>query len=187
MGHFCRDCPLDARQKLEGSVSGDWENPLSNRGACPAEEYSRGPQFRNRVASESQHIRMIRMLTPDRCARTETPPVDGCTTEQTTPKSGFDPLVVELRSCMKSKRKRSGLKVRFERSPLPDLLYTEESEVTGSGMSTPHAGVQSARCIQVRNFLSTLGALMSWTTMERTRWGLFNVRDVKKLRVRSES
>lgn len=27
MEHFCRDCPLDARQKSEGSVSGDWENP----------------------------------------------------------------------------------------------------------------------------------------------------------------
>lgn len=137
MGHFCRDCPLDARQKSEGSVSGDWDSPLSNRGACPAEEYSRGPQFRNRVASESQHIRMIRMLTPDRCARTETPPVDGCTTEQTSPKSGSDPLVVELRSCMKSKRKRSGLKVRFERPPSLDRFSNEEPEVPGSGVSTP--------------------------------------------------
>lgn len=68
---------------------------------------------------------------------TETPLVDGCTTEQTSPKSGSDPLVVELRSCMKSKRKRSGLKVRFERSPLVDLFSNEEPEVPGSGVSTP--------------------------------------------------
>lgn len=135
MGHFCRDCPLDARQKSEGSVCGDWDSPLSNRGACPTEDYSRGTQFRSRAASESQLIRTVRMLTPDRSDRTETPPVDGCTMEQTTPKSGSDTLVVELRSCMK--RKRSGLKVQFESSPSPDLFSNEEPEVPGSRVSAP--------------------------------------------------
>ena len=109
IGYFCRDCPLDARQKLEGSVSGDWDSPLSNRGACPAEDYSRGPQFRSRAASESQLIRTVRMVTPDRSDRAETPPVDGCTTEQTSRKSGSNPLVVEVRSCMKSRSEHSGL------------------------------------------------------------------------------
>lgn len=80
---------------------------------------------------------MVRMPTADRCARTEIPPVDGCTTEQTIPKSCSDPLVVELRCCIKSKRKNSGLKVRFEMSPSPDLFSTEEPEVPESGVSTP--------------------------------------------------
>lgn len=137
MGHFGRDCPLDARQKSEGSVSGDWDSPLSNRGACPAEDYSRGPQFRSRAASESQLIRTVRMMTPDRSDRTEMPPVDGCTTEQTSRKSGSNPLVVKVRSCTKSRREHSGLEGRFESSPSPDLFSNEEPEAPGSRVSAP--------------------------------------------------
>lgn len=51
----------------------------------------------------------------------------------------------------------------------------------------PQTGVQSARCGHVRNSLSSLSSLMSWTTMERTRWGLLNVGDVAELRARSGS
>lgn len=77
---------------------------------------------------------MLCVLTLNKIAKTETIPVDGFTTDQTNPKSGFGPLVMEPRYCMKSKRKRSGCNVRFERSPSPDVFSNEDSEVPQSGV-----------------------------------------------------
>lgn len=90
---------------------------------------------------------------------------------------GSNTLVVALRSCMKSKTKPNGLKVRFESLPSPDMFSNEEPDVPGSG-------VQSPRCGQVRNLLVSLGALRLWTTMKRTRWGLLKVMEMVKLRAR---
>lgn len=76
------------------------------------------------------------MLTPDRSGEAGTLPIDDSSREQPTLGSSFNQQAVKARSCMKSEKVRSGLKVRFERSPSPDLFSDDEPVVPGRGFST---------------------------------------------------
>lgn len=79
------------------------------------------------------------MLTPDKSAEAGTLPMDDSSREQPTLGSSSNQQAVKARSCMKSEKVRSGLKVRFERSPSPDLFSDDEPVVQGRGFSTPTA------------------------------------------------
>ena len=139
-GHFRRNCPHSAPQSGTGIPAVDGSHPPWIRGPPSSESSSTGQRTgTGRSAPKDPHT--VHMLTPERpehaspqsnhkfpdllCPDRESDELDA--DSQGTPVAGFPP------SCLRGRRKRRRVRVRFQASPSPDLFSSDEPVVPRGG------------------------------------------------------